>query len=298
MHSRAIMMVRPARFGFNPQTAASNSFQHSTDSDVHQAACDEFDNAVKILRGFGVTVDVFQDDRSTPLPDSVFPNNWFSTTCDSELYLYPMLAPNRREERRITIINELKKRYGYRFVFDFSPNENEGKFLEGTGSMVFDHDQHIAFAAISSRTDKDVLLEVCEKQGYLPFVFECADRNGNAIYHTNVITGIGHEIAVFCFDAVSDPDDRIGIRNYFKRCRKTVVEISMQQMEQFAGNVLFIEQAHLAGVLGVISETAWNSLDSSQKSTFESFAKPVIIPVPVIEKHGGGSIRCMLAELY
>jgi hypothetical protein len=298
MKARGIMMVRPARFGFNPQTAASNSFQHPSDADVHSDACSEFDNAVQILRNHSVLVEVFQDDRANPLPDSIFPNNWFSTTAESELYLYPMLADNRRAERRENIIKELCSRYGYRTLHDFSAHENENRFLEGTGSIVFDHEQHIAFAAISPRTDKNVLLEVCEKQGYLPFVFECADRNGKPVYHTNVITGIGKKIALFCFDAVVNPDDQSGIRNYFRKCGKTVVEISMEQMEKFAGNVLFIEQPELQRTLTVISETAWNSLLPEQKSLIESMTLPVVIPVPVIEHHGGGSIRCMLAELY
>lgn len=298
MVPRGIMMVRPARFGFNPQTAASNSFQNPADADVHAIACEEFDNAVQILRDHSVHVEVFQDDRTDPLPDSLFPNNWFSTTTNSEMYLYPMLAPNRRAERRESIIREIRTRYGYRTLHDFTEHEIQNRFLEGTGSIVYDHNQHIAFAAISPRTDKDVLLEVCEKQGYLPFVFECADRNGNPIYHTNVITGIGEKIAVFCFDAVANEEDRIGIRNYFRRCEKTVVEISMQQMECFAGNVLFIEQPQLKRCLCIISETAWNSLSGEQKGMIESLTTPVVIPVPVIENHGGGSIRCMLAELF
>jgi hypothetical protein len=298
MLSRAIMMVRPARFGFNPQTAESNSFQNATEEDIHQLACEEFDNAVRILRHYGVSLEIFQDDRADPLPDSVFPNNWFSTTTDGELFLYPMLAPNRRAERKENIIRQLRSRYNYRFVNDYSFHESAGKFLEGTGSIVFDHQERIAFAALSPRTDKDVLLEVCEKHNYLPFVFESADRSGKPIYHTNVIAGIGRSLAVFCLDAVIDSDDRTGIRNYFKRCGKELLEISFNQMEQFAGNVLFIEQVQLSRTAGVISETAWNSFDSVQKSIFEAHAQPVVIPVPVIEKHGGGSIRCMLAELF
>jgi hypothetical protein len=298
MNPRGIMMVRPARFGFNPQTADSNSFQHPSDADVHAEACIEFDNAVQILRNHSIHVEVFQDDRANPLPDSVFPNNWFSTTAESELFLFPMLAENRRAERRENIVKELINRYGYRSIHDFTYHENENRFLEGTGSIVYDHDQRIAFAAISPRTDKDVLLKVCEKQGYLPFVFECADRNGKPVYHTNVITGIGEKIAVFCYDAVVNPDDQTGIRNYFSKCGKSVVEISMEQMEKFAGNVLFIEQRELQRTLTIISETAWNSLLPEQKSIIEGITLPVIVPVAVIEHHGGGSIRCMLAELF
>lgn len=290
-------MVRPALFAFNPQTAATNSFQSPGENEVHDKACSEFDAVAAQLREEGFVVETVQDDYSSPLPDSIFPNNWFSTHEDGRMLLYPMLAENRRAERNPSIINQIISKYHYDKQFDLSAHENSGKYLEGTGSIVFDHDEKIAFACISPRTDRMLLLNVCEYLGYLPFVFSSFDRNNQAVYHTNVMMAIGPGIAVCCFDSVHDEDDRYGLRRFFQLSSKTVIEISMAQMESFAGNMLFIRNPE--GKLCVaVSDAAWNSLSEKQRSDIANHAHPIIAKIPTIEKHGGGSIRCMLAELF
>ena len=290
-------MVRPAKFAFNPQTAGTNSFQLPNIGDVHQQALEEFDGVTKQLQAAGFEITIAQDDPMAPLPDSVFPNNWFSTHPEGKMFLYPMLTENRRAERKTEIIHSLRKSFGYTTFVDLSPNELQEKFLEGTGSVVFDHEHHIAYACISPRTDRDLLLEVCGELNYLPFLFAAYDRNNRAVYHTNVVMGIGEQIAVCCLESVHDENDRIGLHTLLRKSNKEVVQISLAQMESFAGNMLFIRNPKGKQFVAV-SSTAWNSLSEGQKTTIVSFAEPIIARIPTIEKHGGGSIRCMLAELF
>jgi hypothetical protein len=289
-------MVRPAQFAFNPQTAATNSFQSPNTMDVNQQAQTEFDAVVAQLKHAGIRVEVVQDDPASPLPDSIFPNNWFSTHPSGVLILYPMLTENRRAERKEEIIENLRSSHKYSSVKDLAHHENENRFLEGTGSIVFDHVTGIAYAGISPRTDRDVLLEVCDTLGYIPFVFLATDRNNQPVYHTNVVMAIGPEIAVCCFDAIHDENDRLGLWTLLSKSGKTVVPISVPQMESFAGNMLFISNG--ANNFVAVSSTAWDSLSESQKTTISSHATPIIARIPTIEKHGGGSVRCMLAELF
>jgi hypothetical protein len=290
-------MVRPAKFAFNPQTAATNSFQSPSIGDVHAQALNEFDTVAAQLRAAGFRIEIAQDDITAPLPDSVFPNNWFSTHPHGKMLLYPMLTENRRAERKPEIVHALRRSFGYTSFRDLSPNEHDERFLEGTGSVVFDHAHHIAYASVSARTHSDVLLEVCGELGYLPFLFVAYDRNNRPVYHTNVVMAIGDGIAVCCFEAVHDEHDRAGLHTLLRRSDKEVVPISLAQMESFAGNMLFITNA--AGKKYVaVSSTAWDSLSEAQKTIISSHAEPVIAKIPTIEKHGGGSIRCMLAELY
>lgn len=289
-------MVRPAKFAFNPQTAATNSFQSPNTEDVHEKAVAEFDALVAQLKQVGIHVDVIQDDPQSPLPDSVFPNNWFSTHPRGELLLYPMLTENRRAERKKEIIDLLRVQHKYNAVTDLSFHENESRFLEGTGSIVFDHVTGIAYAGISPRTDRDVLLEVCDALEYIPFVFMASDRNNQPVYHTNVVMAIGPSIAVCCFDAIADENDRNGLWTLLSKSGKTVVPVSVPQMESFAGNMLFISNG--ANNFVAVSSTAWDSLSENQKAIISQHATPIIAKIPTIEKHGGGSVRCMLAELY
>jgi hypothetical protein len=289
-------MVRPAKFAFNPQTAATNSFQSPNTTDVSQVAQAEFDAVVAQLKRAGIHVEVMQDDATSPLPDSVFPNNWFSTHPSGVLMLYPMLTENRRAERKEEIIDLLRSEHKYNSVKDLSHHENENRFLEGTGSIVFDHVTGIAYAGISSRTDRRVLLEVCDTLGYIPFVFLASDKNNQPVYHTNVMMAIGPSIAVCCFDSIRDENDRQGLWTLLSKSGKTVVPISVPQMESFAGNMLFI--CNGANNFVAVSSTAWDSLGENQKAIIAQHATPIIAKIPTIEKHGGGSIRCMLAELF
>ena len=289
-------MVRPAKFAFNPQTASTNSFQSPNISDVQAQALAEFDAVAAQLKAAGIHTETVNDDAAAPLPDSIFPNNWFSTHPSGVMILYPMLSENRRAERKAEIINHLRTAHKYNVVKDLALHENEGRFLEGTGSIVFDHVTGIAYAGISPRTDRDVLLEVCDTLGYIPFVFLATDRNNQPVYHTNVVMSIGPSIAVCCFDAILDENDRQGLWTLLSKSGKTVVPISLAQMESFAGNMLFI--CNGANNFVAVSSTAWDSLSENQKSIITQHATPIIAKIPTIEKHGGGSIRCMLAELF
>lgn len=289
-------MVRPAKFAFNPQTAATNSFQSPNTEDVHAKALAEFDAVAEQLKQAGIHVEIVQDDAASPLPDSVFPNNWFSTHPSGVMMLYPMLTENRRAERKPEIVDRLRASHKYNSVKDLSQHEQEGRFLEGTGSIVFDHVTGIAYAGISPRTDRDVLLEVCDTLGYIPFVFLATDRNNQPVYHTNVVMAIGPSIAVCCFDAIQDENDRHGLWTLLSKSGKTVVPVSIPQMESFAGNMLFI--CNGGNNFVAVSAAAWDSLSDQQKSVIMQHATPIIAKIPTIEKHGGGSIRCMLAELY
>lgn len=290
-------MVRPSGFSFNPETAATNSFQHPNEDNVNEAAVREFDLTVEQLRNAGFIVEVIQDDPLQPLPDSIFPNNWFSTHEGSKLILYPMMSASRRTERRPAIIDLLRSKFSYTSVTDLSPYENEEKYLEGTGSIVLDREFRVAYACISPRTDRDLLLKVCEELGYLPFIFIAYDRHNQPIYHTNVMLSMGDRIAVCCFDSIHDEADRFGLKKLFRMQEFTIVELSLAQMESFAGNMLFMENPKGENFVAV-SDTAWNSLSEEQKMAIAKHAQPIIAKIPTIEKHGGGSIRCMIAELY
>lgn len=289
-------MVRPAKFAANPQTASTNSFQKENSADVQQQAAAEFDAVVDQLKKNGIHVEVVHDDPALPLPDSIFPNNWFSTHTTGELILYPMMAENRRAERRAELIEQLRITHKYNSITDFSYFEKESKFLEGTGSIVFDHVTGIAYASVSPRTDRDILLEVCGHLGYIPFLFGARDRNNVPVYHTNVVMAIGPAIAVCCFDSISDEDDRNGLWTLLSKSGKTVVPVSLAQMESFAGNMLFIQNG--AKQFVAVSATAWDSLSNDQKAIISSQAQPIVCSIPTIEKFGGGSVRCMLAELF
>lgn len=290
-------MIRPKSFGYNRETAGSNFFQHIPQTEVQSIALDEFNHAAKTISESGIPLEIVDDLDNVQLPDSIFPNNWFTTHANGTIVLYPMMTPNRRAERRNDILNLLAEKYGYTTTHDLTHHTRQEQYLEGTGSLVFDHDQHIAFACSSPRTNSDVLLEACERIGYLPIAFEAIDSKARPIYHTNVMLSVGENIAICCFDSISDPDDKQGIENFLRKTGKLVISISHTQMEHFAANVLFCKNKD--GVQqAIISETAWNSLEESQKAAIATVAEPVVVRIPVIERYGGGGIRCMLAELF
>jgi hypothetical protein len=294
---RALLMIRPAAFGFNPQTAASNAFQNELTGDTAQQARDEFDGFVAEIKKHGIPVLVIDDQAVPAKPDAVFPNNWFSTHDNRTIVLYPMLAPNRRPERRNDVVEMLKSEFGYRTVQDLTRFELEGKFLEGTGSLVFDHAQKIVYAAISERTDRDVLLELCELLGYLPLVFSTAGKNGKPVYHTNVVMALNDTIAVVCLDCIVPAKDRRAVERMLAISGKKILPISLSQLEAFAGNMLFVTNENGERYV-LLSQTAWNSLDPSQKILLEASARPIVANIPLIESAGGGSARCMITELF
>src|SRR5665213_1577323 len=226
-----ILMVRPANFGFNEETAVSNAFQKKQPGkyDVNAIAQREFDGMVKMLCTNGVEVIVVDDTTEPEKPDAIFPNNWVSFHDDGTVFLYPLQAENRRLERREDIISRLENQFSVKHIIDLSRFELEDKFLEGTGSMVPDRENKIVYACISPRTDREVLDLFCEQMGYKAFTFEAFDEKGQAIYHTNVLMCLGRKFAVICFDAISNPHERIMVRESLASAKKEIVEISFEQ---------------------------------------------------------------------
>ena len=299
-------MVRPACFAFNPQTAASNAFQSATLSGL-QAGADsaatqelasrEFDGLAGKLADAGVEIIVAQDTASPIKPDAVFPNNWVSFHRDGTVVLYPMLAPNRRLERREELVHQVTREGGYRTTrtVDLSHREDEAQFLEGTGSLVLDRSHRIAYACVSPRTDLDVLGEFAQLLDYHLVTFEAFDAE-KPVYHTNVLMAIGAGFAVVCGEAIGPATHRAAVLERLRASAHEVVEISVDQMRRFAANVL--ELAPVSGNVIALSTTAWRSLDAAQRRILERHGGLVIADIPVIERLGGGGVRCMLAEIH
>jgi hypothetical protein len=294
-----ILMIRPVSFGFNEQTAASNAFQNR-DADqqaVQDRALVEFDRFVNTLRAAGVNVTVVDDTPEPHTPDSIFPNNWVSFHDDGTVYLYPMQAENRRLERREDIITNLEDKFKIGHVIDLSRSEADHRFLEGTGSMVLDRKHKIAYACLSPRTDKEVLELFCEQTGYQAVSFDAADEHGKAIYHTNVLMCIGSGFAVICVDSIPNPHERIVVLESLKSTQKEVIEISFAQMNLFAGNMLEVK-SQTGETLIVMSKNAFNALSAEQKTALEKYGRLIYADINTIETNGGGSARCMMAEVH
>jgi hypothetical protein len=297
-----VFMVHPARFGFNSETAVSNAFQHAPGSvereswthDVEQ----EFTAVVAALRAAGVTVIVGEDTAAPVKPDAIFPNNWVSFHHDGTVVLYPMLAPNRRLERRDDLIDGVRRAGPFRITrtIDLSGHEHAGKYLEGTGSLVLDRHARIAYACLSPRTDLDVLACFAQQLDYELVTFDAADAQGVAIYHTNVALSVGSRCAVVCAAAILAPRHRDAVVTKLCATGHEVVEISLEQMQRFAGNVL--ELAGTRGPLIALSNTAWRALLPAQRQVLEGYGEIVRVDIPTIERLGGGGVRCMLAEVH
>ncbi len=298
----AVLMVRPARFGFNSQSAASNSFQHppqaGTPSELQELALREFDGLADALRRAGVNV-IVADDTPVPVkPDALFPNNWVSFHRDGTVVLYPMLAPNRRSERRDAVIRQVSGDGGFRITrtVDLSYREDQGKYLEGTGSLVLDRVGHVAYASLSPRTDLDVLGEFAQQLDYELVTFEALDGSGGAVYHTNVLMAIGARFAVVCGAAIAQQRHRDAVYSMLRARGREIIEISPAQMLEFAGNLL--ELAPGGTNVIALSATAWRSLDPGQRRALERHGGILAADIPVIERCGGGGVRCMLAEIH
>jgi hypothetical protein len=294
-----ILMIRPVAFGFNTQTAQSNAFQNR-DADqqlVQQKAQQEFDGFVAILKSNGVNVTVVNDTIEPHTPDSIFPNNWVSFHDNGDIFLYPMQAENRRLERREDIIRQLEENFKANHVIDLSRFELKDQFLEGTGSMVLDRENKIAYACLSPRTNTEVLKAFCEYTGYKAITFNAFDQRGQAIYHTNVLMAIGSRFAVICLDSITNTQEKETVIASLKENGKEIIEISFEQMNSFAGNML--EVKNTAGeTLIVMSQTAYLSLIDEQKTALEKYGKLVYADINNIETNGGGSARCMIAEVH
>ncbi len=298
--ANTVMMVRPAAFGFNEETAASNSFQqeiNGSQDQIFERAIEEFDNAVYVLRSNDIGVYVVEDTLVPTKPDAIFPNNWISFHPNGTLILYPMEALNRRCERRLEVVLELQQKFNFEKILDLSHFESQDLFLEGTGSVVFDHENKVAFAAISSRTSEVVFQELCKQIQYSPFTFAALDENGQPIYHTNVVMCLGDDFVVVCLECLPDKQSRELFVNEVSRLGKSVLEISVMQMNAFAGNMLLLRDGQNNNKL-VLSETAYQSLTSAQIDFLKQRVDFIRFNIPVIETIGGGSARCMLAEVF
>ncbi|MEO6134912.1 MAG: arginine deiminase-related protein [Ginsengibacter sp.] len=295
-----ILLIKPTGFSFNVQTAVSNAFQNKPDVSkeiLKQNAFDEFDAFVNTLQSKGVSVTVIADTELPQKPDAVFPNNWISFHADGSVILYPMCAPNRRTERRAEIIETIKKSFSVNSIIDLSFYENENRFLEGTGSVVFDHQNKIAYACLSPRTDKELLKELCSILNYEPIYFYALDESGKEIYHTNVMMCVAEEFAVICLIAIKNKTEKDKVVSSLEQTGHEIIDISFEQMKNFAGNMLALRN-HQNEKLLALSQSAFDSLSADQKMRIGKYAEMIPLAIKTIETIGGGSARCMIAEIF
>lgn len=293
----AVVMIRPHHFQSNEETRADNGFQtRNIGEEAHIAgrALIEFDRAADLLRGAGVRVHIF-DDTAKDRPDSVFPNNWFSTHAGGHIAIYPMYAHSRRKERRWDVIEFLKSAYRVQDVIDYSGLETDDLALEGTGAMVLDHVARVAYVAKSNRADPIILERFCTHFNYEPMAFDAVDGKGRAIYHTNVMMALGQKFALICLDAIKDQDRRNHIVDRLEETGKEVFALSLAQIDQFAGNAFELDGT--GGPVLALSQTARDALSDHVVSRLSHYCKILTIPIPTIET-AGGSVRCMLAGIH
>lgn len=296
-----ILMIRPANFGYNPETAVNNVFQYNDGAENTQAikvnALNEFDAMAQLLRDKGINVYVVEDTAEPVKPDAIFPNNWVSFHENGLVLQYPMYSALRRSERRQDIIDALGKEFLIAKDYTFEHYEEEGMFLEGTGSMVLDRENQIVYACISERTDIRLLDKWCVLTGYRKIMFTAFDRNGIEIYHTNVMMALGVDFAIICLESIANEGERNMVIDMLQSTNKEIIEINFAQMEAFAGNMLQVQSLNGTKYL-VMSKTAYNSLKEDQISKIKSFTDIITPDIPTIEKYGGGSVRCMMAEIF
>ncbi len=300
----SILMVRPASFGLNVETAMTNAFQDIeskiNDEDAQKAAEKEFDQLVELLTANDIEVMVVKDRPEPHTPDALFPNNWVSFHESGKVVLYPMMAPNRRKERRDDILQRLEKRYKFlkKSMIDLTSFERTNKFLEGTGSMVLDRVNKHVYACLSPRTNLDVLNKFARLMGYTPVFFHAQDHYELDIYHTNVMMCIGKTFAVVCEESITDEAKRTNVRVNLEQTNHEVIPITLDQMNNFAGNMLEVSNQKGDTPFIVMSTRAHESLTSEQIEKLEKHAKILHSPIPTIEQLGGGSVRCMMAEVF
>lgn len=293
-------MVRPAAFGFNEETAANNYFQSNpgiSKEILQQMATTEFDNMVQTLRSHDINVLVIEDSIEPPKPDALFPNNWLSTSPEGKVFMYPMYAPNRRTEKREEILAQLSNEFIVKEVQDWSEYEAEGRFLEGTGSMIIDHDHKMIYACMSERTSLSVLEKYAGANGFQAIVFLATDKNGMPVYHTNVMMALGDKFCVLCEEAIEEEWELIAVRQLLESTNHAVISITREQMHQFAGNMLQAKNNNNENFL-ILSQAAYESLRKEQIEMLEAYSTLLPIAVPTIEQIEGGSVRCMMVEVF
>ncbi len=299
----SVLLIRPTGFGFDPETATSNAFQRQLEQqDIRQRAEMEFDELLAALRHCGIHTIVL-DPVDPAAPNAVFPNNWLSTHADGTVVTYPMCTPSRRVERDPAIAEVLRREgFTVRQVMDLSQWEQKGLFLEGTGSLVLDRVKRLAFAVLSPRTHASALNGWCEQLGYVPVPFTATmdgTLSGQPIYHTNVVMSIGQHFAVVCFDSIPYPAERQELREELAKAGKTIIPITLEQMHRYVGNMLELRAGREGSEAFVfLSETAFQALRPDQRIALEQYAQLVPVAIPTIEAVGGGSVRCMLAEVF
>ncbi len=298
----SVLMIRPVRFESNPMTADSNRFQSKSKADPdtqNTNAQEEFDALAATLRDAGINV-VIEDDTLEPhTPDSIFPNNWVSFHGDGWVVLYPMEAENRRTERRADIVEQLDSKHGFavKEIIDLSGHEDAGHYLEGTGSMVLDRKNHVAYACLSSRTQLDPLGDFAQRMDYDVLTFDAVDRDGVAIYHTNVLLSVGEKLAVICAEAIERDEQRAAVLRRLSDTGHELILLSYDQLDAFAGNMLELRSKD-GNRLVAMSQQAYDSLDDSQIERLRANGRIVSSDISDIEASAGGSVRCMLAEIH
>lgn len=297
-----VLMIRPVRFIGNPETQESNRFQEALAlpaAELQALALREFDGLAVGLRDAGVGVIVVDDTPEPHTPDSIFPNNWVSFHADGRVVIYPMEAANRREERRMDIVETLANRHGFRIseIIDLSPHERQGHYLEGTGSLVLDRVNRVAYASLSSRTHLEPLGDFAQRLGYEVVAFDAVDRQGVPVYHTNVLMSVGEELAFVCDTAICREDQRAAVIARLEATGHEVVTLDYDQLEAFAGNMLELRAKSGERVLAM-SSRAYASLDTAQQCRVRDNGSTVCTAIDHIERAAGGSVRCMLAEVH
>ena len=297
-----VLMIRPAGFESNPLTAASNRFQGNTSAtpaEQHASALREFDDLVAALRHADIEVIVVDDTPEPHTPDAIFPNNWISTHADGRVVLYPMEAENRRTEQRIDIVDMLVRDYGRHVaeVVDLTGHVASGHYLEGTGSLVLDRANHVAYACLSSRTHLDPLGDFAQRLDYDVVAFDAVDQDGDPIYHTNVLMNVGERLAVICDEAIPREEQRTAVLSSLRDTGHEVVRLNYAQLNAFAGNMLELLNRNGERVLAM-SQQAYDSLDEEQRAALRANSQIVRSGIDNIEASAGGSVRCMLAEVH
>lgn len=289
-------MLRPKSFGFNAQTENSNAFQNK-DGGNTRVALQEFDKMIDVLMSHEISVEMFDDTIEPEKPDAIFPNNWISFHEDGRAILYPMMAENRRRERRPDIIEKLKDRFTISDLLDLSDEEYKGRYLEGTGSMIFDHVNKFAYACRSPRTNESLVRELCQKINYNPIVFDAIDEQGKPIYHTNVMMSVAEKFSVVCLDSIRKDEDQELVLGNLSKTNHKIISISYAQLRSFAGNIIEVK-SRSGENFTLISETALRSLLPGQVNAITRFTELLPISIPTIEKVGGGGVRCMVAGIH
>jgi hypothetical protein len=291
-------MIRPVRFGYNAETAVNNSFQVAgMNEGAQDKALAEFDDFVEALRKKGVDIIVVQDTPEPNTPDSIFPNNWISFHSDGTVIFYPMYASNRRLERKQHVIDTVRGLFKINSQIDLSNYESKNIYLEGTGSMVLDRDNKIAYACLSPRTDKKILEDFCRQTGYKPVSFRALDEKGREIYHTNVMMCVADRYVVICLDSITEKTERDIVVSAINKTGKEIIDITFDQMNHFAGNMLQVENSSGQKLL-IMSSQAYGSLTKEQVDQLNGFNNIIHSSLTTIETNGGGSARCMMAEVY